>query len=154
MHVKPWVSHGSWPIRNYLALALLSIIIYFGSVGWGMIISWYLRSRAIFLYNVLIRITYRTLLIFSVCFEKGSNQLFVTQYMYTIYLSLCTQTADPNPFRGTHGISRIECRDGTADRYKIVNSTVPGAVFVSVEADNALSQSSTKHWLPNKYRGF
>ena len=31
--------------------------------------------------------------------EKSSDDLFVT---LNIYLSLCTQTADPNPFRGTH----------------------------------------------------
>ena len=26
----------------------------------------------------------------------------VCETIYTIYLSLCTQTADPNPFGGTH----------------------------------------------------
>ena len=42
------------------------------------------------------------------CLEKGSelrDQLIVSLYMYTIYLSICTQTAVPNfphPFRGTH----------------------------------------------------
>ena len=28
--------------------------------------------------------------------------------IYTIYLFLCTQSADPNPFRGTDGISIFE----------------------------------------------
>ena len=33
-----------------------------------------------------------------------SRQLIVT--LYALYLSLCTQTADPNHFRGTHCMRR------------------------------------------------
>ena len=37
------------------------------------------------------------------CLKKGSGQLVMI--IYTINLSLCTQTAGPNPFRGTHCLS-------------------------------------------------
>ena len=43
--------------------------------------------------------------------SKNSDQLIVTLYMYTIYLSLFTQTADPiiqNPFRVTHYTSSFD----------------------------------------------
>ena len=39
---------------------------------------------------------------YNACLEKGSNQPFVTLYTYTIYLSLYTQTADPNPLHSIH----------------------------------------------------
>ena len=37
-------------------------------------------------------------------FEKGLDQLIVTLYTL-IYPSLCSQSADPNPFLGTAGIT-------------------------------------------------
>ena len=48
----------------------------------------------------------RRIYIYLLCYrpslEKGSDQMIVTLYTYSINLFLCSQTADPNPFRGTH----------------------------------------------------
>ena len=50
----------------------------------------------------------------NICFtywpslKNGSDQLIVPLHIYTIYISLCTQTADPNHFRGTHCSSTCE----------------------------------------------
>ena len=49
--------------------------------------------------TMLVKKGYQLRLSYNVCLEKGlesSHQLFVTLYMYTIYLSLCTHTANPN----------------------------------------------------------
>ena len=39
--------------------------------------------------------------------QIGSDQLIMALYSLYIYLSLCTQTADPNHFGGTLGIKLI-----------------------------------------------
>ena len=41
--------------------------------------------------------------------------------IYTIYLSVCTQTADPNSFRGTHCICLGVCTNNTAPSVSSIN---------------------------------
>ena len=77
----------------------------------------YSRDRITFLMKIILLIIFPNFdffiftsslyLFYNVCLEKGSqssNQLFY-ETIYTIYLSLCTLTADtnsPSNFRGTH----------------------------------------------------
>ena len=64
--------------------------------------------------------------------EKGSDPDSDT--IYTIYLSLCTQTADPkfpNPFRGTHCISTKSNLEPSRGLRDLLDDEVDGRVVAS-----------------------
>ena len=63
----------------------------------------------------------------NICFtfwpslENGSDQLIVPLHIYTIYISLFSQTADPNHFRGTHCSSTCEdCHNLSGVLYDLI----------------------------------
>ena len=93
------------PVYSLIALKFIFYMIYLQMSVREMGREWdSLQEQDLLLQNYLHR--YRPLL------GKGLDQLIVKLYTLSIYPS--TQTADPNPFRGTHIVcksSQISCRN-------------------------------------------